>query len=77
MHQKLLAKLSLFLTSDQSCMRSSVVLMKYDTFTIDQFCSLLIEDCIQFVQLLTVDIRINRLVAWKQLKIYHTRCYPT
>ena len=28
--------------------------------------------CLQFFQLTTVDIRINRLVPWKKLKKYHT-----
>ena len=46
------------------------------TFTIDQFWSLLVDGSIQFLQLLTVDIRINRLNSWKQLKIYHTLPIP-
>ena len=60
--QKFPAKLCQFLASDQRCKWSSVVLMKYDTFTIEQLWSLLVIGCIQFVQLLTVDIRFNRLV---------------
>ena len=40
-------------------------------YTIDQFWPLFFDDCVQFVQLTTVNIRIDRFVPWKQLKKYH------
>ena len=43
-------------------------MMKNYTFTIDQFWPFFFDRCVQFVQLTTVDIRINRLVPWKKLK---------
>ena len=47
---KFAVKLSQFLASDQRCMLSRVVLVEYDNFTIDQFCPLIIDGCIQYVQ---------------------------
>jgi len=70
------AKLSQFLPGHQRFVWSGVVMMENDTFTIDQFWPFLVDGCIQFVQLLTVNIRSNRLVPWKQLKIYHTLPIP-
>ena len=51
-------------------------MVKNYTFTIDQFSPFFFYRCVQFVQLTTVDIRINRLVPWKQLKKYHTFPIP-
>ena len=41
-----------------------------------QFWPFFFHRCVQFVQLTTVDIRINRFVPWKQLKKYHTFPIP-
>ena len=51
-------------------------MVKNYTSTIDQFWPFLIDRCVQFVKLTTVDIRIIRLVPWKQLKKYHTFPIP-
>ena len=45
---------------------------KIERFTIDRFWTFFFDCCVQFVQLTTVDILINRMVSWKQLKKYHT-----
>ena len=55
----------------------SVVTVENYTFTIDQFWPFFFDRCIQFVQLTKVDIRINRLVPWTQLKKYHTFPIPS
>ena len=47
-------------------------MVKNYTFMIDQLWPFFFDRCVQFVQLTTVDIRINRLVPWKQLKKYYT-----
>ena len=45
-------------------------MVKNYTFTIDQFWPFFFDLYVQFVQLTTVDIRINRFVPKKQLKKY-------
>ena len=54
----------------------NVVMVKNYTFTIHQFWPFFFDRCVQFVQLTTVDIRIKRLVPWKQLKKQHTFPIP-
>ena len=51
-------------------------LIIFVTITIDQFWPFFFDRCVQFVQLTTVEIQINRLVPWKQLKKYHTFPIP-
>ena len=60
----------------KKCVWCSVNMVKNYTFMIDQFWPFFFDLCIKFVQLTTVDIRINRLVLWKQLKKYHTFPIP-
>ena len=52
------------------------VMVKTYTFTIDQLWPFFFDRCVQFVHLTTVDIRINRLVLWNQLRKYHTFPIP-
>ena len=52
-------------------------MVKNYTFTIHQFWLFFFDRCVQFVQLTTVDIRINCLVPWKLLKKEHTFPIPT
>ena len=55
---------------------SSVVMVKNYTFTIDQFWPFFFDRSVQMVQLRKVDIQINLLVPWKQLKKYDTFPIP-
>ena len=58
------------------CVWCSVIMVKHYTFTINQFWPFFFDRCVQFVQLTTVDIWINCLVTWKQLRKYHTFQIP-
>ena len=60
------------MASGWRCVWCGVVIVKNYTFTIDQFWPFFFDRCIQSIQLMTVDIQINRLVPWKQLQKYHT-----
>ena len=57
-------------------MWSGVILMKDDAFTSCQFWPLFLDFFVQFHQLATVDIRIDILGPWKQLKINNTPEIP-
>ena len=54
----------------------NVAMMKNYTFTNDQFWPFFFDLCVQFVQLTTVGIRINRLVHWKRFKKYYAFPIP-
>lgn len=61
-HQNFLAKLSIFI-SYQKCMKSCIAVRENNIFPIHQFWPL-------YVQLVTVEIRINRLTATAQYYYY-------
>ena len=60
--------LSVFLGLQRS-VRLCVVVMVDDAPPVDQFCGLFFNFFLQFVQLLTADIRINISTGWKELRV--------
>ena len=70
------------MVQDQGCMVDVTSLPNQALIIFDEWLKMCVvwpfffDRCIQFVQLTTVDIRINRFVPWKQIKKYHTFPIP-